>query len=62
MNRPVASRLSDRGGDRGEQAFDDFIGTGKRAKHHKLIVIGSDTAEESSAFAKKYPHAFYGGL
>ena len=41
----------------GEKAFDDFIGSGKRAKHHKLIAIGSDTAEESSAFAKKYPFA-----
>ncbi|MEZ4404070.1 MAG: hypothetical protein R3B06_28875 [Kofleriaceae bacterium] len=41
----------------GERAFDDFIGTGKRAKQHKLIAIGSDTAEESKAFAKKYPFA-----
>lgn len=41
----------------GEKAFDDFIGTGKRAKHHKLIAVGSDTAEESAAFAKKYPFA-----
>lgn len=41
----------------GESAFDDFIGTGKRAKHHKLIVIGDDTASEGKAFAKKYPFA-----
>lgn len=41
----------------GERAFDDFIGTGKRAKHHKLIVIGDDTASEGKAFAKKYPFA-----
>lgn len=41
----------------GEKAFDDFIGTGKRARNHKLIAIGSDTAEESAAFAKKYPFA-----
>jgi hypothetical protein len=41
----------------GEKAFDDFIGTGKRARHHKLIAVGSDTAEESKAFAKKYPFA-----
>jgi hypothetical protein len=41
----------------GETAFDDFIGTGKRAKHHKLIVIGDDTASEGKAFAKKYPFA-----
>jgi len=41
----------------GDKAFDDFIGTGKRAKQHKLIAIGSDTAEESAAFATKYPFA-----
>jgi len=41
----------------GEKSFDDFIGTGKRAKQHKLIVIGSDTATESAAFTKKYPFA-----
>lgn len=41
----------------GESAFDDFIGTGKRAKHHKLIVVGDDTASEGKAFAKKYPFA-----
>lgn len=41
----------------GNKAFDEFIGTGKRAKHHKLIVIGSDTATESVAFLKKYPFA-----
>jgi hypothetical protein len=41
----------------GDRAFDDFIGTGKRAQYHKLIVVGSDTAASSSAFAKKYPFA-----
>ncbi len=41
----------------GERSFDDFIGSGKRAKQHKLIVIGSDTAEESRAFIKRYPFA-----
>jgi hypothetical protein len=41
----------------GEQAFDDFIGSGTRAKQHKLIAIGSDTAEASAGFAKKYPFA-----
>jgi hypothetical protein len=41
----------------GEKAFDAFIGTGKRADQHKLIVIGSDTATESKGFAKKYPFA-----
>ncbi|KAB2907720.1 MAG: hypothetical protein F9K40_04770 [Kofleriaceae bacterium] len=41
----------------GSKAFDEFIGTGKRARHHKLIVVGSDTADSSAAFAKKYPFA-----
>lgn len=41
----------------GEKAFDDFIGTGKRAKQHKLIVIGADTAEESKSFIRRYPFA-----
>jgi hypothetical protein len=35
----------------GDRAFDDFIGTGKRAQYHKLIVVGSDTAASSAAFA-----------
>ena len=41
----------------GNSAFDDFIGTGKRAKYHKMIMIGDDTASEGKAFAKKYPFA-----
>lgn len=41
----------------GQKSFDDFIGTGKRAKQHKLIVIGSDTATASTAFTKQYPFA-----
>jgi hypothetical protein len=41
----------------GQTAFDDFIGTGKRAKQHKLIVVGSDTATASASFTKKYPFA-----
>lgn len=41
----------------GEKSFDDFIGTGKRAKQHKLIMIGSDTATESRGFIKRYPFA-----
>ncbi|MEZ4365602.1 MAG: hypothetical protein R2939_04860 [Kofleriaceae bacterium] len=40
-----------------EKAFDDFIFSGKRAKQHKLLMIGSDTAAESSAFIKRYPFA-----
>jgi hypothetical protein len=41
----------------GEKAFDEYIGTGKRADQHKLIVIGSDTAEESKSFSKKFKFA-----
>jgi hypothetical protein len=41
----------------GGSAFDDFIGIGKRAKYHKMILIGDDTGSESKAFAKKYPFA-----
>jgi hypothetical protein len=41
----------------GNKKFDEFIGTGKRAQHHKLIIIGSDTADSSTAFLKKYPFA-----
>jgi hypothetical protein len=41
----------------GDRKFDDFIGTGKRAQYHKLIIVGSDTSASSSAFAKKYPFA-----
>jgi hypothetical protein len=41
----------------GESAFDDFIATGKRAGNHKLVVVGSDTAEKSQTFVKRYPFA-----
>jgi predicted SpoU family rRNA methylase len=41
----------------GQEEMDDFIASGKRAKQHKLIVVGSDTAEESAAFADEYPFA-----
>ena len=41
----------------GEHAFDDFIASGNRADHHKLIVIGSDTAQASESFVKTYPFA-----
>jgi hypothetical protein len=41
----------------GERSFDDFIASGKRARHHKLIVVGADTAEESTAFTRRYPFA-----
>lgn len=41
----------------GEAAFDEYIGTGKRADEHKLIVIGAGTAQDSAAFAKKYRFA-----
>jgi len=41
----------------GESAFDEYIGSGKRADEHKLIVVGASTAQESAAFAKKYKFA-----
>jgi hypothetical protein len=41
----------------GESAFDEFIASGKRADDHKLIVVGAGTAQESTAFAKKYKFA-----
>ena len=41
----------------GESAFDEYIGTGKRADEHKLIVVAASTAQESQAFAKKYKFA-----
>jgi hypothetical protein len=41
----------------GEKAFDDFIATGKRADHHKLVVVGAGTAEKSQSFIKRYPFA-----
>ena len=41
----------------GEHAFDAFIGSGKRADQHKLIVVGADTSEGSAGFAKKYKFA-----
>jgi hypothetical protein len=41
----------------GESAFDEYIGSGKRADEHKLIVVGASTAQESSSFAKKYKFA-----
>lgn len=41
----------------GQSAFDDFIGNGKRADQHKLIVVGADTAEGSAGFVKKYKFA-----
>jgi hypothetical protein len=41
----------------GERAFDEFIASGKRADDHKLIVVGADTSESSSAFIKKYKFA-----
>jgi hypothetical protein len=41
----------------GESAFDEYIGTGKHADEHKLIVVAANTAEESAGFAKKYKFA-----
>ena len=41
----------------GESAFDEYIGSGKRADEHKLIVVAANTAQESAAFARKYKFA-----
>jgi hypothetical protein len=41
----------------GESAFDEYIGSGKRADEHKLIVVGASTAEASAGFAHKYKFA-----
>ncbi len=41
----------------GEAAFDEYIGSGKHADEHKLIVVGASTAQESAGFAKKYKFA-----
>jgi hypothetical protein len=41
----------------GQSKFDEFIGNGKRADQHKLIVVGADTAEGSKGFVKKYKFA-----
>lgn len=38
-------------------AFDDFIHSGKRAQHHKLVIVASDTAEQSRDFAKQFRYA-----
>ena len=39
-------------------SFDEFIDSGKRAKHHKLVIVAAnDTAKNSRSFAKKFPYA-----
>ncbi len=39
------------------KAFDEFISSGKRAKHHKMVIVGADTAGESKSFAKRFRYA-----
>jgi len=41
----------------GESAFDEYIGKGKRADEHKLIVVGANTAANSQQFVDKYKFA-----
>jgi hypothetical protein len=41
----------------GEQAFDAYIASGKRADNHKLIVVAASTAEGSASFARRYKFA-----
>jgi hypothetical protein len=40
-----------------QEAFDAFIDSGKRAQHHKLVIVASDTAAQSRAFAKRFRYA-----
>lgn len=40
-----------------QKSFDEFIDSGKRAQHHKMVIVASDTEEESKAFAKKFRYA-----
>lgn len=41
----------------GTEAFKEFIGTGDRAKYHKMVIIASDTAGKARAFAKAFRFA-----
>jgi hypothetical protein len=41
----------------GEQAFDEFIKSGKRADEHKMIVVGASVATASASFSKQYKFA-----
>jgi hypothetical protein len=43
-----------------KQAFSEFIDSGKRAKHHKLIIIAAGTVANARAFAKKFRYAVVG--
>ncbi|MCG8421741.1 MAG: hypothetical protein MJE77_27800 [Proteobacteria bacterium] len=41
-----------------QKAFDDFIDSGKRARHHKMVIVAAnDTAEKSRKFAERFPYA-----
>lgn len=40
-----------------QQAFDEFIHSGKHADHRKMILVGADTASQSKEFADKFPYA-----
>ena len=41
----------------GGKQFSEFIDSGKRAKHHKMVVIGADRAREARRFAKQFRYA-----
>jgi hypothetical protein len=41
----------------GTAEFKEFIGTGKRAKYHKMVIIASGTAARAKAFAKAFRFA-----
>jgi hypothetical protein len=39
------------------EQFEQFIHSGKRAQHHKLIIVASHTAEQSRDFARRFRYA-----
>jgi len=40
-----------------KEEFKQFIDSGKRAKHHKLIIIATDTVANAKAFARQFRYA-----
>lgn len=40
-----------------QRAFDEFIDSGKHAKHRKMVLVGSHTAAQSRSFVKRFRYA-----
>ncbi|WP_428268789.1 hypothetical protein [Haliangium sp.] len=40
-----------------QQQFDEFIHSGKRAQHHKLVIVAAHTSAQSRSFAKQFRYA-----